>query len=65
MPRNTKEIITRDRLPEIRAYRNTLIVELYTKHKYTLEEISLVFKQTPQGIFKIIKTDKQNEKLVA
>lgn len=54
MPRNTKEIITRDRLPEIRQHRDKLIIDLYLKYKYTLVEIAEVFKQTPQGIWKII-----------
>lgn len=49
----------RDRLPEIRVKRDKLIVELYIKHKYTLMELSLVFGQTPQGIFKIIKANSQ------
>lgn len=58
MPRNTREI--RDRLPEIRVKRDKLIVELYTKYKYTLVELSVVFNQTPQGIFKIIKANANN-----
>lgn len=57
MPRNNREI--KDRLPEIRAKRDILVVELYTKYKYTLVEISQVFGQTPQGIYKIIKANRQ------
>ena len=52
----------RDRLPEIRVKRDKLIVELYIKYKYTLMELSLVFGQTPQGIFKIIKASAKSPK---
>lgn len=57
MPRNTREIITRDRSPEIRKYRDELIQDLYYKYKYTLGEIEESFTglNTTQSIWKIIK----------
>ena len=61
MPRNTKEIIVRDRQPELRKYRDKLIISLYVDHKYTLDEIltSLTAVKTRQGLWKIIKANRQ------
>lgn len=60
MPRNTREIIVRDRTEEINSLRDKFLNELYTIHKYTLEEISGInIPKTPQGIFKIIKANRQ------